>query len=494
VCGVALAAAHPALAAQVEWRDGIANPGALRTWVDAVRNDRADVVMLGDSNQLHSGYGFEGAYINALNLRTGIYATGVHWCGENNGIGRGMGEGYATTSSGGTSSGFAFTGAPASLDQFARLYDPAAGSEYLYVPDGVSIAGARQVGMILTGTLDRTASLRFWLTDGVFDQGEGTYSPYVRMAQSPYSAITQFPAVDTYTESTPTLRTQCYTLAANPARIGGLDFRYTPTWFNPGFVGPLFLLWQRIEQVDASGASVHTLYAVGGKSARFMANTIVNASDAMLGAYFTEVRRLQPETNRHTLFRIQQGLNDRNETLPSVGVGLLPGDSPQAYADNIRATIDRIRAVWTAQGFAEQELTFLVVTPFNVAEPQDEELEGYRDAAAQLTLVYPRLAVLDQGALISYQDMVNNGYFFNSTDRNHLSAIGYNAVAGAELDVVLTQWCTADFDHNGGVDGGDLAAFFTAFEEGSIAADIDDNGGVDGGDLSAFFTAFEEGC
>lgn len=54
--------------------------------------------------------------------------------------------------------------------------------------------------------------------------------------------------------------------------------------------------------------------------------------------------------------------------------------------------------------------------------------------------------------------------------------------------------CLADFDGNGGVDGGDLAAFFAAFEDGDASADTDANGGVDGGDLSTFFEAFEAGC
>lgn len=53
--------------------------------------------------------------------------------------------------------------------------------------------------------------------------------------------------------------------------------------------------------------------------------------------------------------------------------------------------------------------------------------------------------------------------------------------------------CAADFDNNGGVDGGDLGAFFAAFETGDPCADIDANGGVDGGDLGAFFAAFESG-
>jgi hypothetical protein len=53
--------------------------------------------------------------------------------------------------------------------------------------------------------------------------------------------------------------------------------------------------------------------------------------------------------------------------------------------------------------------------------------------------------------------------------------------------------CAADYDGNGGVDGGDLAAFFSDFEAGESCADVDGNGGVDGGDLAFFFSVFEAG-
>ncbi len=53
--------------------------------------------------------------------------------------------------------------------------------------------------------------------------------------------------------------------------------------------------------------------------------------------------------------------------------------------------------------------------------------------------------------------------------------------------------CAADYDGNGGVDGGDLALFFADFEQGAPCADVDLNGGVDGGDLATFFTFFEAG-
>lgn len=53
--------------------------------------------------------------------------------------------------------------------------------------------------------------------------------------------------------------------------------------------------------------------------------------------------------------------------------------------------------------------------------------------------------------------------------------------------------CAADFDGNGGVEGGDIAAFIVAFEGGDACADVDRNGGVDGADVGAFFALFEAG-
>ncbi len=53
--------------------------------------------------------------------------------------------------------------------------------------------------------------------------------------------------------------------------------------------------------------------------------------------------------------------------------------------------------------------------------------------------------------------------------------------------------CPADYDLDGGVTGGDIAAFFSDFEQGLPCADTDLDGGVTGGDIAAFFAAFEAG-
>ncbi len=53
--------------------------------------------------------------------------------------------------------------------------------------------------------------------------------------------------------------------------------------------------------------------------------------------------------------------------------------------------------------------------------------------------------------------------------------------------------CPADYNNDGGVDGGDVEAFFNDWETGLTNADVNQDGGVDGGDVETFFLAWEAG-
>jgi hypothetical protein len=59
---------------------------------------------------------------------------------------------------------------------------------------------------------------------------------------------------------------------------------------------------------------------------------------------------------------------------------------------------------------------------------------------------------------------------------------------------VAQRGCISDFNLDGGVDGADVTAFFTAWEAGADEADLNIDGGVDGGDIAPFFAAWEAGC
>ncbi len=63
----------------------------------------------------------------------------------------------------------------------------------------------------------------------------------------------------------------------------------------------------------------------------------------------------------------------------------------------------------------------------------------------------------------------------------------------ATLSFCACLECPADFNQDGGIDGGDLDTFFGAWQAGSCDADVNADGGVDGADVDTFFAAWEAG-
>ena len=72
---------------------------------------------------------------------------------------------------------------------------------------------------------------------------------------------------------------------------------------------------------------------------------------------------------------------------------------------------------------------------------------------------------------------------------------GCGFLSGLNFQVVVNcdNPCPADFNQDGGVDGGDIDALFAAWEAGDSAADVNADGGVDFGDVDTFFAAWEAG-
>lgn len=88
-------------------------------------------------------------------------------------------------------------------------------------------------------------------------------------------------------------------------------------------------------------------------------------------------------------------------------------------------------------------------------------------------------------------DRSGNGY-----DMVMVGEAGYQAPLWTSAGGLACQGCAAcaaDYDQNGGVDGGDIGAFISDFEQGLTCADVDQDGGVTGADIGAFFVVFEAG-
>lgn len=131
------------------------------------------------------------------------------------------------------------------------------------------------------------------------------------------------------------------------------------------------------------------------------------------------------------------------------------------------------------------------ITHLDAADPPMYVAHGDQDTSVPLhQSVRVRDAAIAAGVPVVFEVAPGFGHGFLGDEVN---ARVSQWIADQLLDAPPCPECAADFDANGGVDGGDLGAFFIEFEAGGRCADIDRNGGVDGGDLAAFFAVFESG-
>lgn len=162
-------------------------------------------------------------------------------------------------------------------------------------------------------------------------------------------------------------------------------------------------------------------------------------------------------------------------------------------------------------------------------QPQSQEVEGYNPGEFYFGIISN--AFISGSWPITYQwqkaDAENPGNWINLSDDNceAFEALGFD-VRGAltpqlRLGFLSDTWqgtyrcvvnnscgslttdeinivppvcgCAADFNRDGGVDGGDVEAFFTDWALATGCSDTNRDGGVDGGDVEAFFVAWENG-
>ncbi|MBX3409535.1 MAG: hypothetical protein KF859_06575 [Phycisphaeraceae bacterium] len=67
------------------------------------------------------------------------------------------------------------------------------------------------------------------------------------------------------------------------------------------------------------------------------------------------------------------------------------------------------------------------------------------------------------------------------------------SITSAAASISVEAYCPADFNQDGGVDGGDVEAFYLAWEAADPSADVNRDGGVDGNDVEVFFIAWQAG-
>ena len=104
------------------------------------------------------------------------------------------------------------------------------------------------------------------------------------------------------------------------------------------------------------------------------------------------------------------------------------------------------------------------------------------------------------GSMITSIDMdtgtVTFAGYIASEDIVTVEAAGIAGFSNFTIFLDNLEWgstCPADFNHDGGIDGTDVEAFFAAWESGDESSDVNQDGGIDGADVAAFFDAWESG-
>lgn len=477
----------------------IVNGEALAPFIRSAIIGRADIVMIGDSNQVRGGHGWDHGVAKAYAETFGVYATGLLSAGENNGWGSASGFQHRVSSTA-SSECCTYDDAPVELDRVMSASVEMAPLNFMFIDSG-SIGATINMGLVIDSdaALDVNAALRFHLIYGEFAGNAGRFQPSVRKNQWPWTELVRGDPVLTggaeFGVGQATLD-----LPAG-LRGFGLNLRFTPWGID--MTGPVLLFYVRAENLArATGTASQSLYAFGGHSARDMASAFQQADDSYLSLYFQNIRALQGP-DKAVLVRINSGLNDRNEQAPSVGpAGITDGSSPEAFADNLVAIMDRIESIWVINNWDLNELAFLCAVSHPVDNPDDEFLVGYRAATNNLSAQRPRMAVVDFSGLTSSGEMLANGWYnLNGLDRNHLTEPAYEELARRELDAIMNAICWADQSGNGAVDFADITAVLSEWgtdywssPSGTGIGDADRNGIVEFADITEILSTWGQPC
>ncbi len=450
----------------------------------AAASRRMDVVMIGDSNQTYNSAGWHDGWTVALGERWPMYATPILGSADNNAIGIAMNTQPLAPGT------YLLTSAPPELEAYC---DPDSGvnlASYAYLDANRTVLPGTPGGMELDvaslrwwqNNFNHFGAMRWWYTYGTFGEARGgRFQAQVKQAGT---FDVSGPAIDPATGSWG-LQDAFVDVPAGPRNANDIVFK----WFSGKGLsghGPFFGLYMRVERPEASfGFSPHTLYGTGGASSRACLLALEAASDAHLIGFFARVRALQPE-EKVVLIRIALGGNDFLDENPSVGpVGGFPSDTPEGVRDNMLGILARLRSVWSAAGWPEDEVVFLLVG--NHTKMNEPAEFGFRQTLAEIALEDPRVAFVNLGALADEAEMSANGWY-DAGGGAHLTRAGYEALSRREVVELLVL--PGDINRDNVVDTSDLALLLEAIGRGTGPEDLNSDGIVDTADLGLLLNWF----
>ncbi len=460
----------PAVYAQPEW---VSLDPTAEQWLASAQDSRSDMLILGDSVVLFGGHGWDDGFNRALADRVGLAGTGL----------------LHDTASG---DGFRL------IAQFGWVPDVAAAPEAVRtysVQNKMYTTGTgsqRRLGVLVESSsalAGRAMTLTGW---GGSASGADILQGAARRSTSPYNVYFQ--------SDTDTLGLLLTGLDSVSFGIpSGLSTPVVTTDYYINGSDDSSYTYLRLLDEQSTGATV-TSIGYGGQSTRSFYQDIWTGGSWDAQGRATYLANIVEGGSGKLLVPLFEGFNDRNETDPSLTLGITPGDSAAAFTDNIDTLIEQIRADWAFAGLPAEDIGFVVFGMYDIQGEPDAELDSYRDAMRQYASDSGGVSFVDLNAVgLDYTQAQPLGLF---SDTLHLSRTGTHFYAGRVMDVLQFASCPGDIADDfgsGGADGqvsfGDFLALLSLIgpcDAGGIACrgDIADDFGTPGPDGQVSFGDF----
>lgn len=411
----------------------------LKAFLNAADTQIVHHWLVGDSNAVFAGHGWDDGLQHGLTQQFPSFSTG--FVSPNSNSTNGFAVGYFSRESA------ADIGQTSGAPEFCEQYSPRGSTslggilDYSYVAEGSAVStfvGPAGIAVLNGSPLDVNSALTFegwWVS---FASGAGEFRPRARLGVSPFSFLGQGPLTSTNTGTDGDLIKAEVSIAAG-TRDADLEFG----WLTPGgtnITGPFFSPYCRVRKSEGTnGYAFSTLAYRGGQSARIHALAVQSQSDTFYANIFGIAREdctSRSQTPKH-IFWLNSGLNDRNETNTSVGPNLVAdGDAPEAFADNCLAIIKKIEAIWAANSWPLSELHFAIMPSHPISDPDDTDLISYRQAASNLAASSPRRTFVDITSLYNSGDFTA-GSWYDGGGTAHLTETGYRAVGAGVIAALI---------------------------------------------------------
>ncbi len=351
---------------------------SLKAWADAAKTGRADGWFLGDS----IAGTFDAGFSDAMSKHFGLAGTGV-----GNDFGGGNGS-YVTTP-------------PYPLNSQGWDWSPSAvradRQDHVLSFGEPITAGASPAQFYTTfinpgGYLDPQAAYD-WHLWTASPNGGGSMQARRYVAGAPVSVPQLNAPIPT---NTPAAGLQ-HSVSHFDALGGYNGMRTTVQLVNTTDTS---VLYSRLVKPGATGATL-TTWGYGGHNAYEM------YQDKYLGGPTSQAGRGQflsamtEAGSGKLMVTIEEGTNDASPAMANVPSihGILPGNSPAAFADNVTSLVDGIKSDWIAAGQAPTDLSFLVLGMYDYGGQDADSIN------AHLAFTHEMFALAQSRSDVSFIDL-----------------------------------------------------------------------------------------